>query len=384
MINFLRKKIDAKLILILAVLYAIISAVSFFKITYFKLKGYNYIDSEWKDLIINFFIVDYIAVMVFITFASMTTKYMIEQKLSWARIISIHLLLSFLIGFFVFFGSAFVFVIIGKISIHQINLESYLNGIIRVLDLNFLIYFSMVLTIYAYYYLKRVRETEREKIKLENQLVTVKLNLLKSNLQPHFLFNTLNSISSLIETNTKQAQNTIADLGGLLRDLLDTKDQNLTTLEKELNTLVKYINILEVRFSDHFSFASDIDDELLQTQFPNLLLQPIIENSIKHGYSYNNTDLEVYLSIEKEDHKIIVNVSNNGKLLPDDFSISNSNIGLSNTIERLESIYGNNFEFDMRNKKDLNGVITHISIPYIATKKLERPTTQTHNSSQSS
>ena len=94
-------------------------------------------------------------------------------------------------------------------------------------------------------------------------------------------------------------------------------------------------------------------------------MQPIIENSIKHGYDYNTTNLEVDLSIEKENDCILISISNNGKLLESNFKLTEKNIGITNTIERLKTIYNNDFKYYMRNKKDGKGFITHISIPYI-------------------
>lgn len=290
---------------------------------------------------------------------------MIDRKYKPFTILAIHFALSLLLGFFIYFGSIIFFVLIGRYSIADINLSMHFNGIIRSLDINFLIYFIMVLIIYTYYYIKRNRQVELEKSTIKTQLANAKLNLLKSNLQPHFLFNTLNSISSLVDSNKKQAQNTIADLGNLLRELLATGNKNLITLEQELNMLVKYINIIEVRFSDHFTFTAEIDDSLLEANFPSLLLQPIIENSIKHGYDYDNTDLEVDLSIEKSDNRILISISNNGKILENNFKLSENNFGIKNTLERLKTIYNNDFQYYMKNKKDKSGIITHISIPYI-------------------
>ncbi|WP_299669401.1 histidine kinase [uncultured Polaribacter sp.] len=296
---------------------------------------------------------------------------MIVRKMQWRKILFIHFFFSFIIGWVIFFSITFIELITRQLSLKTALKNFTFENFINVADLNFLIYTAMVGIIYIYYYIEELKKIEAQKSKLSIQLNNTKLNLLKSNLHPHFLFNTLNSISSLIETDTKQAQNTVADLGGLLRDFLDVKDQNLITLEQELNTLVKYINILEVRFPDHFTFISDIDDKLLQAQFPIFLLQPIIENSIKHGYSYDKTDLDVYLSIEREGEMVIITIANNGKLIPKKFLITHKNIGLTNTLERLQSLYKDNFNFFMKNKKDNSGVITHIAIPYISTIKKE-------------
>ena len=365
MITQVIKKFDLKLILILSGFYAITLTISFVKVAYFKFYDLAYKSIGWKSLIIDHFVVDYFAVMTFIIFAAIATKIMIDKKIKLISIVAIHSLLSLSIGFFIYFGSIIFFVLIGRFSLSQINITTHINGIIRSLDVNFLIYFIMVLIIYTYYYVKKNQEVEIEKALIKSQLSNAKLNLLKSNLQPHFLFNTLNSISALVDIDKSQAQNTIADLGNLLRELLDTGNKNLITLEQELNILVKYINIIEVRFSDHFTFTSEIDDSLLKANFPSLLLQPIIENSIKHGYDYENTDLEVDLSIEKEDDRILISISNNGKILEKNFKLAKTNIGIKNTLERLKTIYNNDFQYYMKNKKDKSGIITHISIPYI-------------------
>ena len=365
MTNFLNKKLDLKLILILASFYAVTLFISFAKTAYFKFYELAYQTISWKNLIIDHFLVDYIAVMIYLIFAAYATKIMIAKKYKLSTILMIHFLLSLLLGFFIYFGSILFFVAIGRFSFTDINIPLHINGIIKSLDINFLLYFIMVLIIYTYYFIKKSNQAEFEKALIKSQLGNAKLNLLKSNLQPHFLFNTLNSISSLVDSNKKQAQNTIADLGNLLRELLDIGNKNLITLQQELNMLVKYINIIEVRFSDHFSFNAEIDDDLLTTEFPSLLLQPIIENSIKHGYDYEITDLEVILSIEKSNDRVLISISNNGKSLDQNFKLTEKNIGIKNTLERLKTIYNNDFQFYMRNKKDSNGIITHISIPYI-------------------
>jgi sensor histidine kinase YesM len=365
MLEFLRKKIDFKLFSILAGFYAITLGLIFFKTSILKYSESHYEDTSWSDLFFNYFVVDYFVVMLFISFAAYLTKLMIFKKIKTVFIIFIHFFLSLSLGFFIYIISVLYFVLIGKFTVDEIDISLHIDGIVRTMDVNFLLYFIMVSIIYSYYFIIENKKNEIEKNLIKSQLSSAKLNLLKSNLQPHFLFNTLNSISSLVDSNKKQAQNTIADLGNLLRELLDTSNKTLIPLEQELNILVKYINIIEVRFSDHFTFTSDIDESLLKTPFPSFLLQPIIENSIKHGYDYDTTDLEVFLSIEKSEERILISISNNGKTLGENFKLSKNNIGIKNTLERLKTIYNNDFQYYMKNKKNNDGIITHISIPYI-------------------
>lgn len=359
------KRISSKLFLLIAIFYAVSLILSFIKYGYFKYLGYHYKDITWLDFFIEYFIVDYIAVMVFAVFALITTKYMIYKRFSLKLILIIHFSLSIFIGFFIYSGTIILLVLIGKHPVSQINFLDYLNHVIQDLDVNFLVYLTMVLIIYSYYYVKRIKKIQLEKSTIKEQLANTKLSLLKSNLRPHFLFNTLNSISSLIDTNSKQAQNTIADLGDLLREILDLGNETLIPLEKELNILEKYVNIINVRFSDHFSFTSDIDKELMKVKVPSLLLQPIIENSVKHGYSYNVTDLSVHLSVKKINDKVEILISNNGCPLSYRTKSSKGSIGLKNIVERLKTIYKDNYKFTIKNKKDNSGVITNINIPLL-------------------
>jgi two-component system LytT family sensor kinase len=365
MITHFLKKTDLKLILILAGFYAVTLSISFIKAAYLKNSNLYYQETSWADLFFNYFVVDYFAVMFFVSFAANITKKMIVKKIKIKHIVLTHFFLSLTLGFFIYLISVLYFVVIGKFTVSQIDISLHIGEIIKTMDLHFLLYFIMVSIIYSYYFIIENKKNEIENNLIKSQLTNAKLNLLKSNLQPHFLFNTLNSISALVDISKTQAQNTIADLGNLLRELLDTGNENLITLEQELNILVKYINIIEVRFSDHFTFTSEIDDALLKAYFPSLLLQPIIENSIKHGYDYNTTDLEVNLSIEREDERILISISNNGKILEKNFKLTKTNIGIKNTLERLKTTYNNDFQYYMKNKKDESGIITHISIPYI-------------------
>ena len=184
-----------------------------------------------------------------------------------------------------------------------------------VIDLNFLIYFAMVSIVYTYYYIKVVKQSEKQQNQLKTQLVDTRMKMLSSQLQPHFLFNTLNSIAVLTDIDASKAKDPIADLSDFFREILYDNDNHTIPLEKELRVLKYYLNILKVRFSDHLVIKQEIDDNLLSKQVPALLLQPILENSIKHGYSYDNTDLEVNIRIFSEDKHLVIKVENNGALL---------------------------------------------------------------------
>ncbi|MGV6828293.1 MAG: sensor histidine kinase [Flavobacteriales bacterium] len=233
-----------------------------------------------------------------------------------------------------------------------------------VIDLNFLVYFAMLGIIYGYYYLQKIKGIEAQKNRLQQQLINSKMNVLKSQLHPHFVFNTLNSISSLIDIDKNKSQNLIADFGDLFRGILEIKNEHLIPLEKEINLLDKYIDIISVRFSDHLIINKNIEEELKDCLVPNMIIQPLLENAIKHGYSYNKTNLIIDLSIFKKEKYLIIIIENDGDLLNEKFNeLLGLGTGIRTTQERLYTLFGSNFKFILKNNKAKTGVLAFIKIP---------------------
>lgn len=357
----MKKVIDIKLLKILVIFYSIVSFISLTKITYFKLNGYGYEFSTWKEIFLETILLDWMIVLLIMSLIAITTKLMIYKKMKWIYIVLIHLFFSLFIGVVIYFLSSIIYLLTGQIKISEINLGEHLTGIISVLDLNFLIYFSMISIVYTYYYIEKTRVTELEKSQLSNQLTNARLNILKYKLHPHFLFNTLNSISSLIESDTKLAQDTIADFGDLLRELLELDDTSLMPLFEELNISKKFLDIMSLRFSDHLTVNIDIEKNIENVLVPSLILLPILENSIKHGYSYNTTSLKINLKIRLINNKVNITIENNGQPLHQK-RVSYGN-GLQNTIDRLDVLYKNNYSYTMKNVKNKSGVKTTILLP---------------------
>jgi LytS/YehU family sensor histidine kinase len=255
--------------------------------------------------------------------------------------------------------------LLGEMPMEVIKKTVSFGHFMSVIELNFLVYFSMIGIIHVYYYVKRVKQMEQQKSKLESHLANSKLNALKAQLQPHFIFNTLNSISSLIEEDKERSQNLIADFGDLLRDILANTDQHLIPLEHELAILDKFMAIMDIRFSDHLVFETRIDPGLGQALVPHLFLQPLVENAIKHGYSMNHTTLKVVVDISRDGDILRVQVSNNGKPLSGSLETQlRRGTGLQNTRDRLETQFGPEFRLDLRNQENGKGVVLEVEIPF--------------------
>lgn len=362
----LKKYIDLKLVFLLAGFYALFDLVYIAKSAYMRAYHPERYFPSWADFLINNLLIDWLIVVTYMTLIAISTKRFLHKKYSWVKIIIIHTAFSILIGFIIRLVFDLFSIITGQIAMADYRFEESFYRFVYVMDLNFLIYFAMVFIIYTYYYVKQVREAEKQRNLLETQLVSARMKMLSSQLQPHFLFNTLNSIAVLADLDKEKAKDTIADLSDFLREILYNGDENEIPLEQELRTLEYYLNILNVRFSDHFKITKHIDQNLLQKKMPALLLQPIIENSIKHGYSYDHTDLEVGITIYSEGKYLVIRVENNGQAVvsPHEELLENG-LGLANINARLKNLYGSDYFFEISNKTDGEGVKTIIKVPTI-------------------
>lgn len=190
-------------------------------------------------------------------------------------------------------------------------------------------------------YYKKYKNKQVELAKLENQLSSAELNALRLQLHPHFLFNTLNTISSLMEINIKDAQKIVSKLGILLRTLLDKERQNFTPLSEELNFIKSYLDIEQVRFHDRLNIIYDIAEDTLEVQVPALILQPLVENAIKHGFARQiGAGVITVIAHKSEDViELIVKDDGNGSEATME-TLLQSGIGLQNVKERLELLYG--------------------------------------------
>ncbi len=358
-----KRNIDLKLVLLLAGFYAMFNVVYVSKMAYFRHWFPKPYVESWGDILLYNILIDWIVVVTYMTLIAISTKRLLNKNYSWVKIISIHTILSILIGLIIRLIFDIHSILVGYLDASDYEIQESIHRFMNVVDLNFLIYFAMVFIIYTYYYLKQVKEAEAHRTFLETQLVNTRLKMLSSQLQPHFLFNTLNSISVLADLDPSKAKDTIADLSDFLREILYS-DTNEIPLEKELRTLEYYINILNVRFSNDFKIRQEIDENLLHYKVPALLLQPLIENSIKHGYSYHHPELEVLISVQEEGDHLLIKVENNGEALSlSSEELMRKGVGLANIKDRLKNLYGDDYFFEIRNKPGGDGVETIVRIP---------------------
>lgn len=194
----------------------------------------------------------------------------------------------------------------------------------------------------ALFYFWRSREKEMEALKLENSLNRAELLALKQQLHPHFLFNALNQISELIHTDPATAERMVVCLGDLLRVALRDMRLELVTLEKELEFLQRYLEIEQIRYKDRLEVILNVDSRALNCKVPHILLQPLVENSIKHGLSVKGG--RVVVSAEILDDELRLIVEDYGENKPK--TAESLGIGLQNTRERLQRLFGDSYSLE--------------------------------------
>ena len=228
------------------------------------------------------------------------------------------------------------------------------------------IYLLIALTSYAYGYYSRYREGQLRTLQLEAQLSQAQLQALKMQLHPHFLFNTLHSISALLTKDVEAARKMITRLGDFLRLTLENSGSQEVTLQQEMEFLTCYLEIERIRFQNRLVTRIDLAPETLQARVPNLILQPIVENAIRHGIAPRSTPGLIEIDAKQLGNKLRIQVRDNGPGLSDhrtSVNLFKKGLGLANTETRLERLYGADHLFDLSNSPE-GGLIVTLEIPF--------------------
>ncbi|WOI54814.1 sensor histidine kinase [Parvularcula sp. LCG005] len=226
-------------------------------------------------------------------------------------------------------------------------------------------YAAVVGVMWAVKYHRRLLASQVEIGRLEKHILEARLNALRLQLEPHFLFNALNAISAETSRDPQATRDMIGNLAELLRHSLAHKDTNEISLKAELRLLDHYLSIQRLRFGDRIRFDINVDSAALNAVVPAMTLQPIVENALRHGVENRLSGGVVEIAAEKKGGHVHVTVSDNGVGLPRDWSMSKSSgLGLSVTRERLAALYGRRAEelFSISNRAT-EGTIVHIELP---------------------
>jgi len=210
---------------------------------------------------------------------------------------------------------------------------------------------------------RQARERELEAKALEAQLQQARLQALRMQLHPHFLFNALNTVAMLIRNGEhQQAVEMTAGLGELLRWSLNENTEQEVTLEHELEFIRRYLALEQIRFSDRLRVEIEVPAELLSALLPNLILQPLVENAVRHGVAQSSSACLVRIVARRANEWLELFVQDDGTGLPNGWEPA-PGIGLGNTRKRLAQLYGERHELTLQNASPA-GVVARLKIPY--------------------
>ncbi|MBL7732873.1 MAG: histidine kinase [Chitinophagaceae bacterium] len=222
---------------------------------------------------------------------------------------------------------------------------------------NFFIYFFIWNLIYfIYHYISKSRKQQLDTLRLEALVKELELQTIKAHINPHFIFNSLNSIRALVDENPQRARKAVTELSNILRSSMQVEKVETVPLEKELNIVKDYLALENMRFEDRLRVEYDIDEDTLNQPVPPMMLQTLVENAIKHGISKQISGGVVKVSSRFQGDFHELTVLNTGQLKG---TMNNEGFGLSSTTNRLSLLYGDKAAFNI---KQINGSLVEARV----------------------
>jgi signal transduction histidine kinase len=228
---------------------------------------------------------------------------------------------------------------------------------------DFCLYWGILAAVHAFDFYRESVERSLTAARLRADLTEARLRALRTQLTPHFLFNTLNCLSTLSLSGDGPAlRTTLANLGTLLRFSLDDQCPQEVSLRRDLDLLDQYVDLQRLQFGDRLSFRRDIDPATLEALVPSFLLQPLVENAIVHGYSPIDGARRITIRAAREGETLHLSVADTGPGWPANGGPSRRGVGLENTIGRLQNLYGSSSGVSFGNASEGGAVVT-LSLP---------------------
>ena len=236
---------------------------------------------------------------------------------------------------------------LGQFKSEEFKVASPFAGIINlsgVIAIWSLIYFS-------FHYFQNYKRAEIESYIWEAAVKDFELKTLKSQLNPHFMFNALNSIRALIDEDPKSAQTAVTKLSNILRYSLKIERNETVPLDEEMQTVADYLALETIRLEERIKYKIYVDPKSSKIEIPPMMIQTLVENGIKHGIAKRTNGGEINVSSKLEDSKLHINITNSG-IIDEKMLKQSQGFGISNTKQRLNLIYGENAQFEIKNNND--------------------------------
>jgi two-component system LytT family sensor kinase len=240
--------------------------------------------------------------------------------------------------------------------------------LIKTWHFNLLIYWAIVVLLHAITFYRESQDRARRALELEKRLTEARLMALQMQLNPHFLFNALNGIATLMHRDVDTADRMLMKLAELLRLTLDKTGSQETTVRHETALLERYLDIERLRFGDRLRVQFDLAPETLEARLPTLLLQPLVENSIKHGLAARAQCGQIEVCSRREGEMLTLEIKDNGAGLQNSPKTEGNGVGLANARSRLEQLYGERQSIELTNRAE-GGAIVRVQLPFAIEKK---------------
>jgi signal transduction histidine kinase len=344
--------------------------------------GYRYLEvvasrdsRPWLDPFISEISSVYLALLFLPVVVGLARRYRLDRA-GWLQALPVHLFAAVVVSVVGTTGRWAVRSALFPLA----GLGPYDYGVMPVrylmeLPMDLLVFAMFVGFTYLFDHVRAVRERDVRLAQLETELVRAQLDALRAQLDPHFLFNALNAVSSVMYDDVERADAVLGRLAELLRRTLRTPTQQGTSLADELEVVELYLDIMRARFGDRLEAELHADSTVLPARVPALLLQPLVENAVRHGAPPDGSPVRVTVTARRAGDRLVVEVVDAGGGIEGDWRDRvGQGIGLGHTVARLERLYGEDHALELRNARG-GGLIVHIEIPYEPT--VPEPTADT-------
>lgn len=237
----------------------------------------------------------------------------------------------------------------------EVGLYSFIMGVI--------LYGVMAGVFYVMFYQQRIKEKEVKTARLESETRQAELKALKSQVNPHFLFNTLNTIYALMDSDVNKAKKTVTELSDLLRYSMASFYKERVPLQDEIEMVKQYLDIEKARFAERLAVQYNIQKDIMDHNVPPMILQPLVENAIKHGIAPLKEGGMISLSMQSQNERLQIIIEDTGKgAAKNGSTVEKNGIGLKNLKKRLEFVYGDDFILNAE-PKEKSGFVVRLEIP---------------------
>jgi two-component system, LytTR family, sensor kinase len=331
--------------------------------------------TPWWHYLISWLVGVYLWALLMPGILWLGRRFPIERR-NWVRRVALHLLLGVVVSLVqLILESA----ILSRLGVFPGLMNTFVTTFAFLLVIGFhtgiMTYWEVLGVQYGIGYYQNYQERKQEALRLElraselqSQLVQAQLGVLKMQLQPHFLFNTLNAIMVLVrQQKSKEAEQTLAHLSDLLRCVLEDVEAQEVPLRRELEYLQLYLSIEQVRFQDRLRVEISADPAILDAALPQMVLQPVVENAIRHGVGRSASAGRIKISAVRSNDTLELRVQDDGPGFSSEDPVGkhSTGIGLTNTKARLKQLYGEEARLTSGNGKPRGAVVT-ITVPYHA------------------